>query len=46
MDLGGATGHLAIITCEHYSGLAPPFDLPQVIEVARAHAGRSTAAQR
>jgi acetylserotonin N-methyltransferase len=47
VDLGGATGHLAIAACEHYSGLrAVVFDLPQVIEFARAHASRSTAAQR
>jgi acetylserotonin O-methyltransferase len=47
VDLGGATGHLAIAACERYPGLhAVVFDLPQVIEVARAHASRSHAAQR
>ncbi len=46
-DLGGATGHLAIAACERYPSLrAVVFDLPQVIEVARAHASRSHAAQR
>lgn len=47
VDLGGATGHLAIAACERYPGLrAVVFDLPQVVEVARAHAARSPAAQR
>jgi acetylserotonin N-methyltransferase len=47
LDLGGATGHLAIAACEHYPGLrAIVFDLPQVIEAARAQADRSSAAQR
>ena len=47
VDLGGATGHLAIAACERYPDLrAVVFDLPQVIQVARAHAGRSHAAQR
>jgi len=46
-DLGGATGHLAITACERYPGLrAVVFDLPQVIEAARAQASRSPAAQR
>jgi acetylserotonin O-methyltransferase len=36
IDLGGATGHLAIAACEHYPELrAAVFDLPRVIEVAR-----------
>ncbi len=47
VDLGGATGHLAIAACEQYPDLrAVVFDLPQVIEAARAHANRSAAAQR
>ena len=47
VDLGGATGHLAIAACERYPGLrAVVFDLPQVIEAARAHARRSPAVQR
>jgi acetylserotonin N-methyltransferase len=42
VDLGGGTGHLAIAACERYPDLwAVVFDLPQVIEVARAHASRS-----
>ena len=45
VDLGGATGHLAIAACERYPDLrAVVFDLPQVIETARAHARRSLAA--
>jgi acetylserotonin N-methyltransferase len=36
VDLGGATGHLAIAACEHYPKLhGAVFDLPRVIEVAR-----------
>ena len=36
VDLGGATGHLAIAACEHYPELqGAVFDLPRVIEVAR-----------
>jgi len=36
VDLGGATGHLAIAACERYPELsAALFDLPRVIEVAR-----------
>jgi acetylserotonin O-methyltransferase len=47
VDLGGATGHLAIAACEHYPDLrAVVFDLPQVIAVARAQASQSAAAQR
>jgi acetylserotonin O-methyltransferase len=47
VDLGGATGHLAIAACERYPHLrAVVFDLPQVIETARAHARRSPAAKR
>jgi len=47
VDLGGATGHLAIAACERYPGLrAVVFDLPQVSEAARAHASRSPAVQR
>lgn len=45
VDLGGATGHLAIAACERYPNLrAVVFDLPQVIEVARAHANQSAVA--
>jgi acetylserotonin N-methyltransferase len=47
VDLGGATGHLAIAACERYPGLhAVVFDLPPVVEVAQAHASRSPAAKR
>src|SRR5882672_11271255 len=47
VDLGGATGHLAIAACERYLNLrAVVFDLPQVIEAARVHAKQSSAAQR
>src|SRR5882724_11409765 len=46
-DLGGATGHLAVAACERFPNLrAVVFDLPQVIEAARIHAQRSSAAQR
>jgi acetylserotonin N-methyltransferase len=45
VDLGGATGHLAIAACEKYPKLrAVVFDLPEVIEVARAQARRSATA--
>jgi len=47
VDLGGATGHLAIAACERYPGLhAVVFDLPSVVEVAQAHLNRSPAAKR
>ena len=36
VDLGGATGHLAIAACERYPGLrAVVFDLPEVTALAR-----------
>jgi O-methyltransferase domain/Dimerisation domain len=38
VDLGGATGHLALAACERYPGLsAAVFDLPSVIPHARAY---------
>jgi acetylserotonin O-methyltransferase len=42
VDLGGATGHLAVAACERYSHLrAAVFDLPPVVEFAREQvAGR------
>jgi acetylserotonin O-methyltransferase len=47
VDLGGATGHLAVAACERFPNLrAVVFDLPQVIAAARVHARRSSAAQR
>ena len=47
VDLGGATGHLAIACCEQFPVLrAVVFDLDQVIEVARIHVSQSRASQR
>ncbi len=42
VDLGGATGHLAIGACERYPQLrAAVFDLPSVIEMARENVAES-----
>lgn len=42
VDLGGATGHLAIAACERYLNLrAAVFDFPRVIEVVREEVQRS-----
>jgi acetylserotonin O-methyltransferase len=47
VDLGGATGHLAIAACERYPDLrAVVFDLPQVIEAARVYIRSSPARDR
>jgi acetylserotonin N-methyltransferase len=47
VDLGGATGHLAVAACERYPHLrAAVFDLPRVIEVAREQVARSSVASR
>jgi acetylserotonin N-methyltransferase len=47
VDLGGATGHLAIAACERHPDLrAVIFDLPQVIEMARSYASRSPRASQ
>jgi acetylserotonin N-methyltransferase len=47
VDLGGATGHLAIAACERYPDLrAALFDLPRVVEVARAEVERTPVASR
>ncbi len=47
VDLGGATGHLAIAACERYPDLrAVVFDLPQVIGAARAYASQSSLASQ
>lgn len=47
VDLGGATGHLAIAACEHYPELCGAvFDLPRVIEVARDHMRLTSAGAR
>ncbi len=44
VDLGGATGHLAIAACERYPQLrAVVFDLPQVIESAKNHVRQAAA---
>jgi acetylserotonin N-methyltransferase len=46
-DLGGATGHLAVAACERYPHLhAIVFDLPQVVETARAQVSKSPASSR
>jgi acetylserotonin N-methyltransferase len=47
VDLGGATGHLAIAACERYPDLqAAVFDLAQVIQIAHSYISRSSARQR
>ncbi len=47
VDLGGATGHLAIAACQRYSNLrAVVFDLPGAVPLAREIIGASTAADR
>jgi acetylserotonin N-methyltransferase len=47
VDLGGATGHLAVAACERYPHLrAAVFDLPPVVEFAREQVALSSAADR
>jgi acetylserotonin O-methyltransferase len=47
VDLGGATGHLAIAACERYRQLkAIVFDLPEAVPLAREIVGASPVAQR
>ncbi len=47
VDLGGATGHLAIAACERYPALqAIIFDLPQVIDAVRPQISASSMASR
>ncbi len=47
VDLGGATGHLALAACERYPELrAAVFDLATVVEVAREYVGRSPVRER
>lgn len=47
VDLGGATGHLAIAACERYPNLrAVVFDLPRVIDAVRDEAPASPTASR
>ena len=47
VDVGGATGHLAIAACEAYPDLhATVLDLPRVEPYARAHIAKSNVADR
>jgi acetylserotonin N-methyltransferase len=47
VDLGGATGHLAIAACERYAHLrAVVFDLPEAAPLARQIVGASRVAER
>ncbi|MEX0714193.1 MAG: class I SAM-dependent methyltransferase [Pirellulales bacterium] len=47
VDLGGATGHLAIAACRRYPGLrAVVFDLPDALPLAREIVGESDVAER
>jgi acetylserotonin N-methyltransferase len=47
VDLGGATGHLAIAACERYEELcAVVFDLPRATALAREQVAKSTAFDR
>src|SRR5262249_48682388 len=47
VDLGGATGHLAVAACERYPQLrATVFELPRVISFAREQVKRSPVADR
>lgn len=47
VDLGGATGHLAIAACEQYAGLrATVFDLPRATALALEQVAKSPAAAR
>jgi acetylserotonin N-methyltransferase len=47
VDLGGATGHLAVAACERYPQLrGAVFDLPPVVEFAREQVAQSPAADR
>lgn len=47
VDLGGATGHLAIAACERYGAMTGAvFDLPEVVALARPHIDASRASQR
>ncbi len=47
VDLGGATGHLAIAACERYPGLrGVVFELPAVAPAAREQVSRSMARDR
>jgi acetylserotonin N-methyltransferase len=47
VDLGGATGHLAIAACERYAELhAVVFDLPRATALAREQVAKSGACER
>jgi len=47
VDLGGATGHLAIAACQRYPNLrAVVFDLPEAVSLAREIVGASPAADQ
>ena len=47
VDLGGATGHLAIAACERYAELrAVVFDLPRATALAREQVAKSPARER
>jgi acetylserotonin N-methyltransferase len=47
VDLGGATGHLAIAACEHYPAMrAVVFDLPDALPLAHEIVGESDVAGR
>jgi acetylserotonin N-methyltransferase len=47
VDLGGATGHLAIAACQRYPALrAAVFDLPEAIPLARQIVGASPVSDR
>jgi len=47
VDLGGATGHLVIATCERYPSLeGAVFDLPRAVEMAREQVALSPARDR
>jgi acetylserotonin N-methyltransferase len=47
VDLGGATGHLAIAACERYAELrAVVFDLPRTTALAQEQVAKSAAQQR
>jgi acetylserotonin N-methyltransferase len=47
VDLGGATGHLAIAACQRYPALrATVFDLPEALPLAKEIVGASSVADR
>ncbi|MBI2681247.1 MAG: homocysteine methyltransferase [Candidatus Solibacter usitatus] len=47
VDLGGATGHLAVAACERYPAMsAAVFDLPAVIQIAREQVAATAVAAR